>query len=300
MSTNILITGSNGFLGGALHKKLSEQNFKCIGVTRKEFGSIEQADIGQILKGIDVVIHTAARVHITHEHSSNPLQEFQRINVEGTLNIARQAAESGVKRFIFISSIGVNGSTTTSQAFTEDCTPAPHSLYAMSKWQAEEKLKDFCHKMGMEFVIIRPPLIYALHAPGNFSRLIKIIKTGMPLPFGLINNKRSYIALENLVDFINLCILHPLAANETFLISDNELLSTKEVVKIIAKSLKKNIFLVPIPAFLINLGATLLRKKALYEQLCGSLEIDASKASKLLDWKPKQTMLSTLTRESHA
>ena len=198
--------------------------------------------------------------------------------------MAKQALEKKVKRFIFISSIGVNGAVTSDQPFSEQSTPKPHADYAISKYEAEEALKVLFIGSETELVVIRPPLVYAAHAPGNFARLLKLVSTNLPLPFAQTNNKRTFIALENLVDFIQLCITHPKAANQTFLVADQESLSTRELVEYLKQGIGKKPYFIYIPQSLMKLGASCLGKSKLYEQLFESLEVDTTKAQKLLDW----------------
>ena len=215
-----------------------------------------------------VVIHAAARAHIMKDEVSDPLAEYRRINVEGTLRLARQAAAAGVERFIFISSIGVNGNINT-QPFTEEDTPNPAELYAQSKWEAEQGLWEVQRRSGMQLVIIRPPLVYGPNAPGNFGSLMRWVEKGVPLPLGSINNKRSLVAVDNLVDLIITCIDHPAAANQVFLAGDGQDLSTTELLRGVAKAMGKPSRLIPVPSSLLILGATLLGKKAMAQRLLG-------------------------------
>ncbi len=244
-------------------------------------------DWSQVLMSCDVVIHTAARVHIMEENSCNPLDEFRRVNVEGTLNLARHAVKQGVKRFIFISSIGVNGESTSDQRpFKPDDLPKPDSAYAISKYEAEQGLLALASETGLEVVIIRPPLVYGPGAKGNFQRMMKLISSGIPLPLGRVNNQRSFVYVGNLVCLIMRCVEHPQAANQVFLVSDGDDLSTTELLHKIGSSLEKPARLLPIPYRILGLSATLLGKKAIFQRLCGSLQVDISKTCELLDWQP--------------
>ena len=227
----------------------------------------------------------AGRAHILNDQTIDPLAEFRKVNVVGTLQLARQALEKKVKRFIFMSSIGVNGSVTTQQPFTEDSVPQPHADYAVSKLEAEQELKKLFAGSDTELVIIRPPLVYAAHAPGNFARLLKLVTTNLPLPFAGTKNKRSFVALENLVDFIQICIEHPKAANQTFLVADQERISTGELVQYLKQGMGKKVCFIYLPQPLMKLGAACIGKSKLYEQLFESLEVDTSKAQNLLGWK---------------
>lgn len=289
---NILITGATGFVGTALVKKLNS-SYDTMAVVRSQSnilpGSTHQLIAKNIFEvdfpnDIDIIIHLAGRAHILNDQSIDPLTEFRKVNVDGTLQLARQALDKKVKRFIFMSSIGVNGSVTLQQPFTEDATPQPHVDYAVSKLEAEEELKKLFAGSDTELVIIRPPLVYAAHAPGNFARLLKLVATNLPLPFAGTKNKRSFVALENLVDFIQVCIEHPNAANQTFLVADQSYISTRELVQYLKQGMGKTAYFIYIPQPLMKLGAACVGKSKLYEQLFESLEVDASKAQKLLGW----------------
>jgi len=293
----ILVTGASGFVGNALLLSLLKNSSYQIITLLRHYNTAFASNILQVVGGdsdqffstaipenIDVIIHLAGRAHILNDQSNNPLDDFRKVNVEGTLQLAKQALEKKVKRFIFISSIGVNGAVTSDQPFSEQSTPKPHADYAISKYEAEEALKVLFIGSETELVVIRPPLVYAAHAPGNFARLLKIVSTNLPLPFAQTNNKRTFIALENLVDFIQLCITHTNAANQTFLVADQESLSTRELVEYLKQGIGKNPYFIYIPQFLMRLGVSCVGKSKLYEQLFESLEIDTTKAQKLLNW----------------
>lgn len=235
----------------------------------------------------DVLVHLAGRAHMLRDAVEDPLLAFRNVNVEGTLNLAKLARDNGVKRFVFISSIGVNGAHTVGRAVNEESMPAPHAEYALSKWEAEQGLWDVVRDSGMELVIIRPPLVYAGHAPGNFGRLLKLVAARIPLPLGSIRNQRSVIALENLVRFISLCVDHPAAANELFVISDGQDVSTPQIIQYLAQGMyNKSSRLFPMPQTWLRTGARLVGKSNMYSQLCDSLVIDSSKARELLGWRP--------------
>ena len=289
----ILVTGATGFIGQNLVKKV-HGSYEVIALVRVQsnlFPShVQQYVTNNIFKvdlpsDIDVIIHLAGRAHILNEQITDPLAEFRKVNVDGTLQLARQAIEKKVKRFIFMSSIGVNGSVTSEKPFTEDDPPHPHADYAISKLEAEEELKKIFAGTDTELVIIRPPLVYAAHAPGNFARLLKLVTTNLPLPFARTQNKRSFIALENLVDFIQICIEHPKAANQTFLVADQKSISTGELVQYLKQGMGKKACFIYLPRPLMKLGAACIGKSKLYEQLFESLEVDTSKAQNLLGWK---------------
>lgn len=292
----ILLTGANGFVGRKLAKVLSSEYKQVICCSRSVVEQVgdfvvspslnSEADWRPLLPGVDVVVHVAGKAHNLGEPKDVALRGFKEINVEGTLRLAEQALAANVKRFIFISSIGVNGLSTHGKAFDESSPAAPHADYAQSKLEAEERLRGLTQGTSMELVIIRPPLVYDAQAPGNFRRLLKIVAAGIPLPFAMINNRRSMIALENLVDFIRVCIQHPSAANSMFLVSDGEDLSIGEIVTLLGHGMEKRVRLIPVPPGILSFGATLLGKRAIYEQLCGSLVIDSAKSRSALEWAP--------------
>jgi nucleoside-diphosphate-sugar epimerase len=295
----VLLTGATGFVGRGLLERMSTQiDLELVAAVRKQVSGLPgnvasrqvsglEADAGwrAALDGVETVIHSAARVHLMRDESSDPLAEFRKINVVGTLNLARQAAQAGVRRFIFISSIGVNGNKSL-RPFTADDVPNPAEPYAVSKHEAELELRNLAAETGMELVIIRPPLVYGPKAPGNFGRLIKVVGKGLPLPLGSIRNRRSLVALDNLVDLIVTCIDHPAAANQTFLVSDGEDLSTTELLRRMGTALGKPVRLLPVPSWLLEAGAALLGKQALSQRLCGSLQVDIGKTREVLDWTP--------------
>jgi len=255
----------------------------------------EAADWSALLNGVDIVIHAAARAHMKKEELVDCLSEYRRVNVEGTLSLARQAAAAGLKRFIFISSIGVNGNITT-RPFRVDDQPNPAEPYAQSKWEAEQGLMQLAAETGMEVVIIRPPLVYGPSAPGNFGSLVRWIEKGFPLPLGAIHNKRSLVGIDNLVDLIIRCVDHSAAANQVFLAGDGEDVSTTELLRGVGKAMGRPARLTPVPAGLLQFGATLLGRKAMSQRLLGSLQVDISRTCELLDWKPPYTVEQGLMR----
>ena len=300
-----LITGANGFLGSAVMAQLEERGVPVRGAVRilPTSRSIAVGNIGPntnwlfALEGVDTVVHTAARVHRMRDSSQDPLAECRKVNVEGTLNLARQAVFAKVKRFIFISTIKVNGeSTAPGKFFTADDEPNPADAYGISKWETEVGLRELAAKRGMEFVIIRPPLVYGPGVKANFQSLMRWISRGVPLPLGAIHNKRSLVALENLVDMIITCLEHPAAANQTFLAGDGEDLSTTVLMQRMGNALGKPARLIPFPAGLLTLLASLLGKKDVVQRLCGSLQVDISKAQELLEWEPPVTVEEGLRR----
>lgn len=301
----ILVTGANGFLGRNIVEFCQLRSLDVRACARnadisKPYWAISPdlgaaADWGALLNGINIVIHAAARAHMKKDEVADLLAEYRRVNVEGTLKLARQAVAAGVKRFVFISSIGVNGNINTRPFRIED-QPNPAEPYAQSKWEAEQCLMRLAAETGMEVVIIRPPLVYGPGAPGNFGSLVRWIEKGVPLPLGAIHNKRSLVGIDNLVDLIIRCIDHPAAANQVFLAGDGEDLSTTELLRGVGKAMGKPARLIPVPAGLLQFGAALLGKKAMAQRLLGSLQVDISKTCELLDWKPPYTVEEALSR----
>lgn len=293
---NVLITGANGFVGNPLCERLKSDRYNTICAVRKPspeenfiaVGNIgPDTDWGEALHEVDSVVHTAARAHIMKDEVPDPLAEYLKVNVEGTLNLARQAAQAGVKRFIFISSIKVNGEQTSlGSPFIPENTHAPEDPYGISKYQAEQGLKEIMQETGMEVVIIRPPLIYGPGVKANFAAMLKWLNSGLPLPLGAVQNQRSLIALDNLIDFIMVCINHPQAANQVFLVSDGQDVSTTELLKKAANAMGKKSLLLPIPVGIMRFVAKLLGKEAVADRLFGSLQVDISKARNLLGWAP--------------
>jgi nucleoside-diphosphate-sugar epimerase len=240
------------------------------------------------LQNVDCVVHLAARVHVMEDSSIDPLIKYRKINVDATLNLARQAAQAGVHRFIFISTIKVNGEQSSpGKPFTEKDVPAPIDAYSISKYEAEQELRKLADRTGMEVVVIRPVLVYGPGVKGNFASMMHYLCKGLPLPFGAIHNQRSLIALDNLVDLIITCIGHPAAANQIFFASDGEDMSTTDLFKRMAGALNLPLRLIPIPEKFLMLGATLLGKRALALRLLGSLQVDITKAQALLGWSPQ-------------
>lgn len=307
----ILVTGAAGFIGHALVQKLDGTGYKVIagvrrssdrpgsGIARAVRGEmLAETDWSTALDGVHAVVHLAARTHVMRETASDPLAAFRKINVQGTLSLADQADRAGVKRFVFISSVGVHGRQGL-RPFTEAGLPAPEEPYAVSKLEAEQALVQLADTSGMEVVIIRPPLVYGPGAPGNFGRLAEIIRKGIPLPLGAVNNRRSLVALDNLVDFIVCCLEHSKAANEIFLVSDEQDVSTTELIKKIGRALGKSPLLLPVPVWLMEAGLKLAGKGATASRLFGTLQVDCTKARTLLGWRPVVTMEEQLEKIRH-
>jgi nucleoside-diphosphate-sugar epimerase len=306
----LLITGASGFVGRALCLEAVARGLKVRAASRSctifpaSIQSVAVVDMDSntdwmdVLKGCDVVVHLAARVHVMHETTTDPLTEFRKVNVEGTLCLARQAAQAGVRRFVFVSSIKVNGeSTHGSCRFAHDDTPAPEDAYGLSKAEAESGLRQLAQKTGMEVAIIRPPLVYGPGVKGNFTNLLGWVGRGLPLPLGTVTqNRRSFVALDNLVDLILTCVAHPKAANQTFLVSDGEDLSTTDLLQRIGKAMNRPARLLSVPIGLLAFAARLVGKKGVAQRLLGSLQVDIGKTCALLNWKPPVSVDEGLRR----
>jgi len=234
------------------------------------------------------MVHCASRVHIMKDPSANPLEEFRRVNVQGTANLARQAAVAGVRRLVFVSSVKVNGEQTAQgSTFTADDACAPEDPYGISKHEAEQALRQIAAETGMEVVIIRPPLVYGPGVKANFAAMVRWLARGVPLPLGAVtHNRRSLVALDNLVDLITLCLTHPAAANQTFMVSDGEDLSTADMLRRMGNALGRPARLLPVPVGVLKLGAQLVGKPDVFQRLCGSLQVDIAKTRELLGWQP--------------
>lgn len=312
---NVLVTGANGFVGSAVITALTSLDaFKILGAVRVmsggppcEFNVIAvgnlnaDTDWSSALHGQEIVIHTAARVHVMNDTADDPLVEFRKANVDGTLSLARQAAAAGVQRFIFISSIKVNGEgTELGHPYRADDTPAPQDPYGVSKMEAEQGLRVLASETGMEVVIIRPVLVYGPGVKANFRSMMSWLRKGIPLPLGATGNKRSLVAVDNLVDLIATCIDHPAAANQTFLVSDGEDLSTTQLLQRMGSALGRPARLLPVPASLLQAGAAMLGRRAIAQRLCGSLQVDIGKTRELLAWAPPVSVDDALRKTARA
>ncbi len=298
---NILVTGGTGFVGTSLLNRLMCLSgvTVCTAIRQADKNKVNQNqalildDTGCIcspekMLGFDAVIHTAARVHqMSATNINSEIAACNKVNNEFTQNLAKQAAAAGVKRFLFLSSIKVNGEQTEpNQSFCENSPPSPSDPYSVSKYEAEQGLWEISRETGMEIVIIRPPLVYGPGVKANFLRMLQWLERGVPLPLGGINNQRSLVALDNLVDFICLCVEHPAAANQLFLVSDDHDLSTPALLHSLAGFMKTPDRVFSIPSPLLNVTARLLGKSNEIQRLCGSLQVDITKAKELLGWKP--------------
>lgn len=309
MIPRLLITGTSGFVGTAVCKQAVRLNLAVNGALRKSgelpnriepfmIGEINgTTDWGSAMQGVNAVVHLAARVHVMHDTEADPLTVFRSVNVEGTLNLACHAALAGVKRFVFISSVKVNGeSTEPGRAFTEADTANPQDAYGVSKHEAEQGLRRLAAETGMEVVIIRPPLVYGPGVKANFAALMRAVQRGWPLPLGAVHNQRSLVALDNLADFIITCTTHPLAANQTFLVSDGVDVSTTQLIRGMAKAAGLRDRLLPVPVSLLRSAAAALGKRDAIDRLCGNLQLDIAKAQTLLGWLPPVSVQEGLRR----
>jgi nucleoside-diphosphate-sugar epimerase len=310
-SSCILITGASGFVGCALSSRLIRDNWHVRGTllaTEAPSGLIQGVEpiliepLGpatsyeHALKNVDVVIHLAARVHVMKDTAADPLKEFRFTNTEGTICLADQAAAAGVKRFVFMSTIGVNGNMSGNRAFTESDDPSPHNPYSVSKLEAEHGLREISEETGMEVVIVRAPLVYGPGNPGNFLSLLRTIAKGIPLPLASVYNRKSFLYVENLADALACCVFNPNAAGHTYLVSDGEDVSTPELIRRVASAMEKPARLFPFPTGLMRYAGKLFGKSSAVERLVGSLQVDSSRIRRELGWKPPLTMEQGLVK----
>ena len=298
----VLVTGANGFLGKSLCVALCRHQFLVVAASRspvlltkciKPFvvGKLENNfDWRPALQDVGVVVHLAARVHIMQDLTENPLQAFLNVNLHGTVNLAKAAAKAGVKRFVFVSSVKVNGEFTENQPFSESDVPQPQDAYAVSKREAENALRKIEKETGMEVVIVRPPLVYGAGVKANFASLLKVVNKKIPLPLASVHAKRSLIYVGNLVDAIIVCASNQKAAGQTYLVSDGDAVSMPQLIKKIALALNKPSFVLPFPVSIMRLLAKAVGKTSSIDRLTQSLVIDSSKIRQELDWKPPFTL----------
>lgn len=290
----VFVTGANGFVGKALIKELAKKNYSYIAGTREIYGDLAQQNNWKgLLSDSDIVVHLAARVHVMDEQETNPLAAFRKANVEGTLSIARAAKEAGVRRFIFISSVKVNGEHTKDLPFSEESKPCSCDPYGISKLEAENELLKL-HSPGMfEIVIIRPPLIYGPGVKANFEKLAWLVQKDLPIPFGKVENKRSLVSVLNLCDLIITCFLHPNASGEIFLVSDGQDYSLRQIIELLGKTMKKHPHLIPVPVSIMKFAFLCLGKKDYSNRLFGNLHVSIQKAKNLLGWIPPYGFVET-------
>ena len=315
ISKPVLITGASGFVGAAVAARLVQLGCpNTRAAVRRAYTQLPlgvegcvvptlatDTDWTSALAGIDSVVHAAARVHVMRESATDPLDAFRRVNVEGTLNLARQAAQAGVRRFVFISSIKVNGEVTEpGRPFRADDEPAPQDAYGVSKLEAEVGLRALAEITGMEVVIIRPVLVYGPGVRANFQALMSLVNKGVPLPFGRTSNRRSLVALDNLVDLVCTCLEHPAAAHQTFLVSDGEAVSTAGLVRAMATALGKKPRLLDVPLPWMSRVAQAVGQGAVPQRLFESLEVDIDKNRQLLGWEPSTRMADALLATARA
>lgn len=298
-----LVTGANGFVGQALCATLLEHGHDVCGAVRRPDAALNlkvsrvivgeissQTDWSAALADVDTIIHLAARVHVMSETARDPLEAFRRANVRGTEHLARSAALHGVKRLVYVSSIKVNGEETpAAQRYTELVAPAPKDPYGVSKWEAEQTLHSVAKETGLEVVIVRPPLVYGPGVKGNFERMLSMLHKGLPLPLASVKNLRSLVYVENLVDALRVCAIHPAAACQTYLVNDGEDISTSDLLRLLGIAMAKPARLLPCPASLLRLAGILLGKSEEIARLLGSLQIDSSKIQSELNWHPPYT-----------
>lgn len=306
----ILVTGASGFVGGAVVARLAREGVPVRACVRRDGVVLPPGvqlarvtDLGaqtpwaDLLAGVTDVVHAAAHVHVMGAAGADALAEFRRVNVGGSLALARAAASAGVRRFVFISSVKVHGEATApGRPFREDDAPAPLDAYGVSKMEAEQALRALSADAGMELVIIRPPLVYGPGVKANFAALVRLVRRGWPLPLGAIHNRRSLVALDNLVDLVLTCLHHPRAAGEAFLVSDGQDLSTTELVRGVGEAIGHVPLLLPVPALLLRGAAAAVGKAAVAQRLCGDLQVDVSKARQVLGWSPPVPVREGLRR----
>jgi len=298
----ILISGANGFVGQGLCAALERRGQRVRRALRGASSSAAAADsvaVGNMdastdwrsaLRGIDTVIHLAARTHLVNETGGESLAAYREINVGGTRRLAEAASRAGVRRFVFLSSIKVNGESTAERPFGEQDVPRPEDAYGISKWEAEQALRQEAPKSRLEVVVLRAPLVYGPGVKGNFLRLMQLVGRQAPLPLGSVSNLRSFVYLGNLVDAIIACSEAPLAAGKTYLVSDGEDVSTPDLVRRLAAAMDVKSRLLPCPVALLKLGAALVGKSAEMERLTGSLQVDSSLIRRELGWRPRFTL----------
>ena len=293
----VLVTGASGFVGRSLCARLEAAGHRVRRAGRHppaagDTDAVRVIDIASdaqwlsAVQGVDTIVHLAARTHVLHDRTNDPLREYRHVNVNGTIALARQAAANGIRRLIFLSSVKVNGESTNDKPFSEASEPAPEDAYGISKWEAERALLKVSKETGLETVILRPPLVYGPGVKGNFLRLLNVVARGWPLPLGRVDNRRSLIYVGNLVDAVVTCMDEPAAAGRTYLVSDGEDESTPSLIRRIAMALDKPCRLIPCPIALLDQGAMLFGIRETMSRLTGSLQVDSSRIRSELHWRP--------------
>lgn len=308
MADRILVTGANGFIGSALCRHLRESGFLVRQADRvpgrlppgstSRLCDLEhvllhdrstEAGVRRVLQNVQTVVHLAARVHVMSEHAADPLAEFRQVNLVWTEQLARLAASQGIRRFVYMSSVKVNGEGNV-RPFTEDDVPYPQDPYGVSKWEAEQALARISAETAMETVIVRAPLVYGPDVEGNFLQLLHILNSGIPLPLAAIKNQRSFIYRGNLIDALICCVRDQRAVGQTYLVSDGEDLSTPDLIRRLGNALGRTVRLWPVPLSVLRWIGLVTRKQAVIERLVGSLQVDSSKIRRELDWRPPFTV----------
>lgn len=298
----ILITGANGFVGATLCTALQQRAVAHVATVRAhpQPGQTAVGDLSATtswqaaLSGCDCIVHLAARVHVMDEQAGDPLAAFRAINVDATLHLAREAVAAGVRRFVFVSSIKVNGEETSDRPFTAFDIPAPLDPYGQSKLEAELALQELASSTGLELVIVRPPLVYGPGVRANFLNLMKLVNKGLPLPLGAVHNRRSMVAVDNLVDLLILCCRHEQAAGQIFMVSDGQDVSVTELLQQLAQAMHKRVWLLPVPSSWMIAAAWLLGKSAIANRLFGSLQVDIGHTQQRLQWQAPVSMQQAL------
>jgi nucleoside-diphosphate-sugar epimerase len=287
----VAVTGASGFIGSALCRLLRSKGHEVRPIGRQLLDSSQGEDSEDTLElamaGATVVMHLAARAHVTKEEHADPLAEYRRVNLSGTLRVAAAASRAGVRRMVFVSSIGVLGNSSGERTFLETDEPAPTEHYAISKWEAEQELRAFAQASPLEIAIVRPPLVYGPRVKGNFLRLLRMLRAGVPLPLGSIRNQRSYVAVENLCDVLALCAFHPAAAGRMFLVADGEDVSTPDLLSMLAHGMQRRARLFRCPMTLLRMAATIVGKQAELQRLSSNLRVDSAAVRGALGWQPR-------------